>query len=42
VFGTFRNNAAHTPKIIRPVKEQDALDLFSTLSYIHRRLDDAP
>jgi uncharacterized protein (TIGR02391 family) len=42
VFGTFRNNAAHTPRIIRPVKEQDALDLFSTLSYIHRRLDEAP
>jgi uncharacterized protein (TIGR02391 family) len=42
VFGTFRNNAAHTPRIVRPVKEQDALDLFSTLSYIHRRLDEAP
>lgn len=42
VFGAFRNNAAHVPRVIRPVREEDALDLFSTLSYIHRRLDDAP
>ena len=42
VFGTFRNNAAHVPKAVKPVSEADALDLFSTLSYIHRRLDEAP
>jgi uncharacterized protein (TIGR02391 family) len=41
VFGTFRNPAAHTPKIRWPVPEPDALDLLTTLSLIHRRLDNA-
>lgn len=41
VFGTFRNPAAHTPKIRWPVSETDALDLLTTLSLIHRRLDNA-
>lgn len=41
VFGTFRNDGAHTPRLVKVVNEQDALDLFCTLSYIHRRLDDA-
>jgi len=41
VFGTFRNPAAHTPKTRWPVSEPDALDLLTTLSLIHRRLDDA-
>ena len=40
-FGTFRNPAGHAPKIVWPVNEQDALDLLSMLSYIHRRLDAA-
>ncbi len=39
VFSIFRGNSAHLPRVVRPVVEQDALDLFSTLSYIHRRLD---
>lgn len=41
VIGTFRNPTAHTPRLKWPVTEADALDLFSTLSYIHRRLDAA-
>ncbi|MFC6671122.1 TIGR02391 family protein [Marinobacterium aestuariivivens] len=41
VFGTFRNTAAHSPKITWKIEEQDALDILSTISLIHRRLDDA-
>ena len=41
IFGTFRNPAAHAPKVRWPVSEPDALDLLSTLSLIHRRLDAA-
>ena len=40
-FGAFRNVTAHAPKITWPIEEQDALDLLSLVSYIHRRLDDA-
>lgn len=39
VFGTFRNPTAHAPRDAWPVSEIDALDLFSTLSYLHRRLE---
>jgi uncharacterized protein (TIGR02391 family) len=41
VFGTFRNPTAHAPRTAWVVTEADALDLFSTLSYLHRRLDNA-
>ncbi|MAL27743.1 MAG: TIGR02391 family protein [Croceicoccus sp.] len=41
VIGTFRNPTAHAPRVAWPVSESDALDVFSTLSYIHRRLDAA-
>ncbi len=41
MFGTFRNVTAHAPKITWVVSEQDALDILSLLSYIHRRLDGA-
>jgi uncharacterized protein (TIGR02391 family) len=41
VFGTFRNVAAHAPKIKWPIDEQDALDLLTMVSYVHRRLDRA-
>lgn len=41
VFGVFRNAPAHAPKVIWPINEQDALDLLSIVSYIHRRLDAA-
>lgn len=41
VFGVFRNPTAHAPRIAWPVSEQEALDLMSLLSYLHRRLDAA-
>ena len=37
----FRNVTAHAPKITWTIEEPDALDLFTTLSLIHRRLDSA-
>jgi len=43
VFGTFRNPPAHAPRATSgwSIPEPDALDLFSTLSFLHRRLDSA-
>jgi uncharacterized protein (TIGR02391 family) len=41
MFGTFRNVTAHAPKVTWPINEQDALDLLSLVSYLHRRLDAA-
>lgn len=39
LFGTVRNPTAHAPKIIWPMSEQDALDIFSLISFVHRKLD---
>ena len=41
VMGTFRNPTAHAPRTEWDISEADAIDLFSTLSYLHRRLDSA-
>lgn len=41
LFGAFRNTTAHAPKIHWNVTEQDALDILTTISLIHRRLDSA-
>ena len=41
LFGTFRNPTAHAPKLEWPLSEEDALDLFSLASYVHRRIDKA-
>lgn len=41
MFGAFRNVTAHAPKIFWAVTEQDALDLLTIASLIHRRLDSA-
>ncbi|AHC24706.1 MULTISPECIES: TIGR02391 family protein [Mycobacteriaceae] len=41
VFAAFRNPAAHEPRLVWEVSEQDALDVLGTLSVIHRRLDGA-
>lgn len=41
VFGAFRNPTAHAAKIKWGVTEADALDLLTTLSLVHRRLDTA-
>ena len=39
VFGMFRNTTAHVPKIIWTIDEDDALDILSTISLIHRKLN---
>lgn len=39
VFGMFRNTTAHAPKIIWEMTENDALDIMSTISLIHRKLE---
>ncbi|MHC4542585.1 MAG: TIGR02391 family protein [Planctomycetota bacterium] len=40
-FGTFRNPTAHAPRIAWKVTEQDALDMMTVASLLHRRLDEA-
>jgi uncharacterized protein (TIGR02391 family) len=39
LFGMVRNPTAHTPKIIWPMPEQDALDILTLVSLVHRKLD---
>lgn len=39
LFGMFRNTTAHAPKITWEINEQDALDILSTISLIHRKLE---
>ena len=39
MFGVFRNVTAHAPKVKWNISEQDALDLLTIASYLHRRLD---
>ena len=41
IFSAFRNPTAHEPRLFWHVSEPDALDLLSTLSLVHRRLDGA-
>lgn len=41
LFGTIRNPLAHTPKIEWDMSEQDALDILTTASLVHRKLDTA-
>lgn len=41
LFGAFRNPTAHQPEHTWPISEQDALDLLTIASLIHRRLDAA-
>jgi uncharacterized protein (TIGR02391 family) len=41
LFGTIRNPTAHNPKIEWPMPEQDALDILTMASLIHRKLDRA-
>ena len=40
-FGTFRNPAAHAPRIVWKITEQDALDMMTQASLLHRRLEGA-
>lgn len=39
LFGTFRNTTAHAPKIKWVIEAQDALDMLTLTSLLHRRLD---
>ena len=41
MFGTFRNTTAHAPKVSWPIGLDDALDLLTLASLLHRRLDAA-
>ena len=36
LFGAVRNPTAHAPKISWPMTEQDALDIFAMISFVHR------
>jgi uncharacterized protein (TIGR02391 family) len=41
LFGTVRNPLAHSPKTEWPMSEQDALDVLTLVSLVHRKLDRA-
>jgi uncharacterized protein (TIGR02391 family) len=41
LYGTIRNPLAHDPKIEWDMTEQDALDILTMLSLVHRKLDQA-
>ena len=41
LFGTFRNPTAHTPRIKWKMDKQDALDMLTLTSLLHRKLDEA-
>jgi uncharacterized protein (TIGR02391 family) len=41
IFGAIRNPVAHAPKTTWAMPEQDAIDVFGILSYVHRKLDSA-
>lgn len=41
IFSMFRNTLAHEAEIYWPVSEQDAIDLLTMISFIHRKLDNA-
>ena len=41
LFGAVRNPLAHAPKITWPMPEQDALDVLTLISFLHRKLDGA-
>lgn len=39
LFGTFRNPTAHAEKIYWEMNEEDALDILSLISLVHRKID---
>lgn len=41
IYGMIRNPLAHEPKTTWHMSEADALDILCTLSYVHRKLDNA-
>lgn len=40
MFSTFRNPAAHAPKVAWATSRIDALDMLTLASVLHRRLDE--
>ncbi|WP_205678941.1 TIGR02391 family protein [Aquisphaera insulae] len=41
LYGTIRNPLAHDPKVEWDMTEQDALDILTTISLVHRKIDQA-
>ena len=41
LFGAIRNPTAHARKVMWAMPEQDAIDVFALLSFVHRKLDTA-
>ena len=41
LYGTIRNPMAHNPRVEWDMTEQDALDILTTISLVHRKLDQA-
>ena len=41
LFSTFRNPAAHAPRVAWATSRSDALDMLTLASMLHRRLDEA-
>lgn len=39
LFGMFKNTASHSLQIVWDINEDDALDMLSTVSMIHRRFE---
>ena len=39
LYGTFRNPLAHDPRVEWDMNEQDALDILTVISLVHRKLD---
>lgn len=39
IFSMFRNTAAHEPKMIWQIDEEDAIDILTIISYAHKKLD---
>jgi uncharacterized protein (TIGR02391 family) len=39
LFGAIRNPVGHAPRIHWPISEQDALDILTFISFLHRKLD---
>ncbi len=39
LFGTFRNPTAHAEKIYWEMNKEDALDILSLISLVHRKID---
>jgi uncharacterized protein (TIGR02391 family) len=40
IFSAARNPTAHEPKVLSTMTEQDAVDLLTQMSYLHRRIDE--